>query len=508
MKKFVLIASAVGALAACEGFKEAMTAHVDVAAKAGSQELSVTRLAELLASAGVPLNKQNARALANYWVDLQLLGRAAADKDTVVNDPKVFDQATWSLTSNLKAKKWYDEVSKTFPQPNAADAEARYNRGDVLAARHILLMTPPTGLSTGAQDQIAKKAAALRAQATPANFAELASKNSQDPCSKARGGALGVFPKGAMVPEFEQALLALKPGQISPVVKTKFGYHIIYRQPYSEVKQEVTSAASGEASQAAESTYFAKLEQSNDIKVKDDAAKTVKAVAADLDGHRDDKTVIATSKAGDFTVARLVQYINAFPPQAQVATQLQSAPDTLLPRFVRSIVGKDLFLRQADSAKVQLDTAETNDLHRSFAALVVNVWNGLGIRPETLADSAKTESARQQFASTRVESYLDRVLKQQAQFVQVPKPLEEALRLKYDTKVNDAGLDRALERATKVRATLDSTKAASQPPSQVPLPPAGGPQQPQGAQPQGAPPQGTPQPGAPQPSAPAPQQKP
>src|SRR5512132_3832464 len=97
MKKLALIAGAVGALAACDGFKEAMTAHVDVVAKAGSQELSVTRLADMLGGASVPLNKQNARALANYWVDLQLLGKAAADC-YMLSDPKVLDESTWSLT--------------------------------------------------------------------------------------------------------------------------------------------------------------------------------------------------------------------------------------------------------------------------------------------------------------------------------------------------------------------------------------------------------------------------
>lgn len=493
MKKLALIAGAVGVLAACDGFKEAMTAHVDVVAKAGSQELTVTRLADMLGGASVPLNKQNARALANYWVDLQLIGKAAAEHDTLT-DPKVLDEATWSLTSNMRAKKWYDQVSKTFPQAGGQDLEARYNQGDVLAARHILLVTPPSGLSTGAQEDIAKKAAALRAQATPANFAAMAAKNSQDPGSAKQGGALGVFPKGAMVPEFERALVALKPGQISPVVKTQFGYHIIYRQPYAEVKDAVAKEAGNIGTQVAESTYFAKLEQNGKIKVKDDVVKSVKAAAADLDAHRDDKTVVATSTAGDFTVARLVKYINAFPPQANIAAQLQSAPDTLLPRFVRSIVGKDLFLRQADSAKVALDTSETNELRRSFAALVLNIWNGLGVTPQALADSAKSAPAQQQLASTRVENYLDRALKQQAQFIQVPKPLEEALRTKYESKINDAGIDRAIERAAKVRATLDSTRNAARPPSAVPLPPAGS------SQPQRQAPQQTPQPTPPAPA--------
>lgn len=60
------------------------------------------------------------------------------------------------------------------------------------------------------------------------SFEELAKDFSLCP-SSARGGDLGEFPRGRMVPAFEKALLKLSPGEVSPPVKTQFGYHLIQR---------------------------------------------------------------------------------------------------------------------------------------------------------------------------------------------------------------------------------------------------------------------------------------
>jgi peptidyl-prolyl cis-trans isomerase D len=197
----------------------------------------------------------------------------------------------------------------------------------------------------------------------------------------------------------------------------------------------------------------------------------IKAIAADPDAHREDRTVIATTAKGDVTAQQAARWIGTMQNPMQIRQQIQQAPDSVLPNFVRSfIVRNEILLRQADSAKVALDTTETNEIRRAFVGMVASTWSGLNISPSRLADSAKTVSERERLAAARVDDYMDRLLTRDEQFVVIPPALENALHSKYDYKVNAAGIDRALERAERIRAVADSTRAAQQPQSAVPMP--------------------------------------
>ncbi|HLV25427.1 MAG TPA: peptidylprolyl isomerase [Gemmatimonadales bacterium] len=467
-RKLVLLAGAVLGLSACDGFREAMTAHVDVVARAGSQELSVDRFATLLGSSEIPLDKEVARTVADLWINYQLLGLASARGDSL-NSPAVVDSAMWMAMMNVRSQKYLQQVSADWLQSDTvAASEERYNQGDLFAARHILFRVPQ-GASQAQIDSVRTAAESVRAQVTPSNFATMAQRHSSDGSAQ-QGGYLGIFARGQMVPEFERAVIALAPGEISPLVQTQFGYHIVMRSPFAEVKDDYAQMAMQQTAFKAESTYFARLEDGANIDVKSNIARKVKAVAADADSHLNDRTVLASSTAGEFTAGKLARYVIALPPQAQMRERILAAEDSAAPDIIRFFLRNELVAKQADSANVVLDSTEIGEMRRAYTAAITGAWNGLGVAPAQLADSAQSDSERERLAAQRVNQYVEALLAQQAQFVEVPPPLLFALRDEYESRIVDAGIDRALEAAQRVRVQADSLRAAQQPQSAVPMP--------------------------------------
>jgi hypothetical protein len=482
------LAASTTFVAGCDGLKEAFTAHVDVAARAGSQELSVTRLAELLGGSrlGVPVTRENAGILADLWSNYQLIGLAAARGDSL-NDPKTIDEAAAGFVASMRVRKLMDSVARTWPRDSANATAYAQAAGDLLAARHILFGTQQE-MTPRQRDSVRRVAEAVRTQATPTNFAQLAGRHTTEPGGKERGGMLGVFPRGQMVKPFSDAVAAARPGEIAPgLVETQFGYHIVQRLPYDLVpKEEFARAYTMAANQRAESTYYAGITERAKLEVEGNAPATLKRAAREADEHRKDRATLATFQGGELTVGRAFQWVNSLPNPQRVLQQLESAPDSAVRGFVRDVARQELLLREADRGKVPFTAEERAQLTRDWTQLVGMVWQGLGVDPKSLADSARSVPERERLAAARIEGVMDRIMNGQAQMVPVPMPLAVALDEKYDASVNRAGLDRATERAAKIRASADSARAAQQPRSEVPIPgvPGGAPDTSAAARPQ------------------------
>jgi peptidyl-prolyl cis-trans isomerase D len=137
--------------------------------------------------------------------------------------------------------------------PSDADLERMYSQNmnqfrtpERIKVRHILLKT--TDKPAAEEPKIKAQAEDLLKQVRGgANFGDLAKKFSEDPGSASKGGEYDWIVRGQTVPEFEKAAFSLKPNQISDLVKTQYGYHIIQLlqhedarlQPFSEAKSEL-----------------------------------------------------------------------------------------------------------------------------------------------------------------------------------------------------------------------------------------------------------------------------
>jgi peptidyl-prolyl cis-trans isomerase C len=153
------------------------------------------------------------KALADRNMTLQRL-KDDTRADTAVGKMIEAEVANQAAVTDAQVREFYDKNPDKFKQDES------------VRASHILIKAAENA------DEATKKKARTEIESvhkqakTGADFATLAQQHSQDG-SAAQGGDLGFFTRGQMVPAFDQVAFALKPGEISEVVTTQFGYHII-----------------------------------------------------------------------------------------------------------------------------------------------------------------------------------------------------------------------------------------------------------------------------------------
>jgi peptidyl-prolyl cis-trans isomerase D len=305
-----------------------------------------------------------------------------------------------------------------------------------------------------------------RARSAGARFGQMARQFSEDPGSRVQGGALGVAGRGQFVQVFEDAAWALGPGDVSPVVKSPFGYHIIRRPPLAEVRDSFRTGVEDRALIRADSMYVDSLSVARKITPVKKAAAIVRG-AQDLDAARTNNQTVVKYRGGAFRVKDVARWLSALDPQ--VLQALPQATDEQINQFLRVVVQRQLLIEQADSAGTALTPEEVQVVRTQHDSTITILASVLNVTPSALGDSASTPEAQRRIARARVEDYLERVVQGRARFFPLPPFLAETLRNRGASSVNQSGVRRAVERAREVRAAVDSVPAPGQAP-----PPSGG----------------------------------
>jgi peptidyl-prolyl cis-trans isomerase C len=211
------------------------------------------------------------------------LGSQEKLTEQLTKDGLTLEHARKILKKNILIQAEVDKRIAPQVTVTEADIEAYYEANQdrlkhdgLVAARHILLKFPEN--VTEEQKKAAlEKIQGLRKEIVEGkDFAEVAKANSDCP-SKTRGGDLGYFPKGVMVPEFEKVAFSLNEGQLSEVVETPYGYHLILvygkkpagTVPLADVRDRIEKDVKQKKLYEAMKAHIAKLQKTAKVQVLD-----------------------------------------------------------------------------------------------------------------------------------------------------------------------------------------------------------------------------------------------
>jgi hypothetical protein len=416
-----------------------------IIARTGASDLTTAQFDTLLATIGKreAMTVTGAVLLATHWTDIHRLALAAAHHDTL---GAYGNYAIAPTVENIKADRFLKALVSALPADSATErAYASAARG-VVGIRHIFLAYVP-GMGSVRADSVKEFAKALRARLTPANFASMASRYSDDKNTAQRGGTIGLVPQYLVNRGLYSITTRLALDSISIPIESPLGVDIIQRMSWNDVRAEyptvLHSFADAENAAALSDLAVARAE----VTLTKFATALARAAVVDRNGYSTDETVIATyDRDGAFTVSQLVGWLSVGDPRiaSQLAAGATRLGDDQFTALVENSVGRSILARSADSAGIAVSEAEKAALRDELRKEVVAQWQLMGITPDAL-QSAGDVAHREALASARVDEFLKRKL-MEGEIRPVHPFIQRALDRKLRSIVSIAAIRAALKK--------------------------------------------------------------
>lgn len=448
---------------------DAMTAHTGLVARAGQYELTITEAAELMAAnPQIPAQTEVVGSLADIWVDYTILAELVSRDSTLENldlGPMVRPYTESRIFSQLR-----EQVVTADTVIDEDQLERLYQEqapGLRVRARHVLLSVP-AGADEAARDSVRELADSLREMAAEgADFAALAREHSEDPGSARTGGDLGWFERGRMVKPFEDAAFALQPGEVSDVVETPFGLHIIKVEERESPSMDADRAGQfreqviGQRRQASLNEYVEQLREPLELEIQQGATDIVRSLAddpADRMTGRAGSRELVNWRGGELTAAEFMDVMRRLPPQQRA--QYAAAPDEAIETMLREIATNELVLGDAAERGITVPQEEQDSIRDLIREQLIEVAADAGLSGTPQEGETRTEAVER-----RVHALLQGVLSGQRNLLPLGS-LPYVLRNEVDWQVHERTFPEVVEELDERRAEQSG---------QMPAPPQGAP---------------------------------
>jgi parvulin-like peptidyl-prolyl isomerase len=349
------------------------TSETELVARVGEHELTVDQVVELLADEErLAADVGVIESLANLWVDYTLLAEAVADDSTFARldlEPMVQQRLGQTMLFQLR-----DSVIQVDTFITEEELEALYAEEAPqleLRARHIMLTYPLQATATQ-RDSVRGALQELRDRIVAgASFESMARQYSQDPGSSAAGGDLGFFARGDMMASFEEAALELEPGELSEVVESPLGLHLIRVdarrvRDFDAVAADFRRQVQGQRVQEAESTFVSAIESRVGPEIVEGAVEVVREIARNPGSRLSGRAARRTLIEWDGGAVRVGDLQELFQVEAPgLRDGLAEEDDEHVEDFLRDLARRELLIREARSAgllppRARIDTLVAN----------------------------------------------------------------------------------------------------------------------------------------------------
>ena len=414
-------------------------------ARTGDWTLSEDRLAELLVLAQpFPLDSVPAVQLVRHWQGAAALALRSAAGDSLLG------------AEALEAASWLDRREALL----AADREARlgasaapsseavvgaFQGGSLRLVAHVLRRVGP---ETSSAERVLQQRTAERILGS---IVEGASWNdvvaeSEDAATRDAAGLMGLFSRGELPSNLDRAAFRLEPGQVSGVVQTRQGFHILYRPRFEEVSLVFAARLREHRLAEADAAAAEEARAASGMELSPVATHLIGLVAQDPDGWLDSAAPLATWEGGILDASAAARWLIFLPATSRA--ELAAADEEAKTDLVRELATRELRLADLQQREVSPDSAALADFAEAHAD-EIEYWTG------ELVLNAPDAPSRSALAR-----HMETVVSRQGQARSLSPLLEAWLLDRAGTEVRATGVLAAL---VKARTMLTGAGASAAP---------------------------------------------
>jgi len=415
-------------------------------AKAGPYTLTADDFAEIVVDwEHFPLRENEVERWAHRWVEWTLFADRIVRGDSLADSATVYE-AVWPEVHELLFRAFQEQILADSVPTSPEVVDSVYSAGTYRLIYHILLRSTP-GATEAEQRRTEAEMRAIRGRLLAgASFAQ-ENEHTEDTWTEGRSGSLGVVARGAMVPAFDSVAFALAPGAISGVFETEFGYHVAWRPPLDEVREEFTEGYRELRIAEVDSVFQADLFDRYELAFVDEALGISRAAARDPLKVLESPEVIATYRDGAFTVEDLIRRMRMEPPEMR--NDMQTEADGYVRFQLEQLILRELVTQAARDAGITLTPALDAELRfghkQNMADVIENMQLDRFIDPEASETEIRRSveaAVRDQFVQTASGQRIPRF---------VPTYLSDKLRRDASWRVSNRGVTAVVELVGKLK---------------------------------------------------------